>query len=372
MRRARAFAVIAACVLSLAPAQAGSAHETASRFKVGVQYRTFTLDQPYNWRGAKTHGLITTIWYPAVSSAVETPQWIGDPKDPLFSAGRAAPNAAMVPAPSQLPLIVLSHGTGGSALMMAWLGTVLAAQGYIAAAVNHPGNNAYDGYTAAGFLTWWERARDLSTVIDKMLAEPAWGAHIDRDRIAAAGFSLGGYTMIEIAGGITDVAAFKAFCSSPRADGICVSPPEFPDLTEQFNRLSTGDPEFQAALRHASDSYRDPRVRAVFALAPALGPAFTPESLERTTIPVEIVAGASDQNVPIGSSAKYFAAHIPGAKLTILPGSVGHYVFLGTCTQAGRKSQPLLCTDAPGVNREAIHTQAAEMAVSFFAKTLGN
>ena len=121
---------------------------------------------------------------------------------------------------------------------------------------------------------------------------------------------------------------------------------------------------------HASDSYRDPRIRAVFAMAPALGPAFTATSLEKIGIPVKIVAGASDGNVPIGSSARYFAAHIPGAKLTTLPGGVGHYVFLNSCADAGKKSQPMLCSDAAGVDRDAIHHRTAEMALAFFGDRL--
>ena len=370
MKRARAVGALAACVLSLASVPASKAQERTSLFKVGIRYRTFTLNKPYNWRGAKTHGLITTVWYPAVPSAVEQSQWIGGPGKPLFSAGKAAPNSPMVSSPSRFPLIVLSHGTGGSAAMMAWLGTVLAAHGYIAAAVNHPGNNGYDGYTPEGFSTWWERARDLSTVIDELLAEPTWDSHTDCDRIGAAGFSLGGYTMIQIAGGITDVSAYNAFCRSVRADNICKSPPEFPDLVDQFNRLSTTDPEFKAALSHAGDSYHDPRIRAVFAMAPALGPAFTAPSLQKIAISVEIVAGAKDENVPIESSAKYFAAQIPGAKLTVLPGNIGHYVFLDSCTEEGRKVLPLLCTDAPGVDRDAIHASSADMALAFFAQNL--
>lgn len=353
--------------LLLLPGISG-AHQKA-RFKVGVQNRTFTVE-PYDWRGAATHALTTVIWYPADAAAVEKPQWIGPPDNPLFSAGIAAPDAPLVSSSAKFPLIVLSHGTGGSALSIAWIGTVLAAHGYIAAAVNHPGNNATEAYTAQGFSTWWERARDLSVVIDRMLADPTFGARIDAHRIGAEGFSLGGYSMIEIAGGTTDVAAYRAFCKSPRADAICKSPPEFPDLVEQFNKLSDSDPAFQAALRHAGDSYRDPRVRAVFALAPALGPAFTPASLEKIAIPVEIVAGASDQNVPLASSARYFAAHIPGAKLVILPGGVAHYNFLDSCTNAGRKSLPLLCTDAPDVNRDAVHARANELALSFFAAHL--
>ncbi|HEV2424916.1 MAG TPA: peptidase [Terriglobia bacterium] len=360
----RITAVLAAAVLTgMAQAQSGA------RPKVGVQNRTFTVDE-YDWRGAATHALTTVIWYPADAAAVEKPQWIGPPQSPLFSAGKAAPEAPPAKAPAKFPLIVLSHGTGGSALSIAWIGTALAAHGYIAAAVNHPGNNATEAYTAPGFSEWWERARDLSVVIDRMLSDSTFGDRIDRHRIGAEGFSLGGYTMIEIAGGITDVDGFLAFCKSPRADAICKSPPEFPDLIAQFSRLHDTDPAFQAALRQAGDSYRDPRVRAAFALAPALGPAFTSASLEKIAIPVEIVAGASDQNVPLASSARYFAAHIPGAKLVILPGGVAHYNFLDSCADAGRKRLPLLCTDAPGVNRDAVHARANNLALAFFAAHL--
>lgn len=75
----------------------------------------------------------------------------------------AAPDAR--PAIGKFPLIALSHGTGGSALSLAWLGTALASHGYIVAGVNHPGNNALDAYTSSGFSLWSERARDLSEVI---------------------------------------------------------------------------------------------------------------------------------------------------------------------------------------------------------------
>jgi len=43
------------------------------------------------------------------------------------------------------------------------------------------------------------------------MKDSTFGTRIDGSRIGAAGFSLGGYTMIEIAGGITDPAAFMDF-----------------------------------------------------------------------------------------------------------------------------------------------------------------
>ncbi|MGA8620449.1 MAG: hypothetical protein WB660_18235 [Candidatus Sulfotelmatobacter sp.] len=94
----------------------------------------------------------------------------GDPAHPFASAEKAARDAKVAISPAKFPLILLSHGTGGSALMMAWLGTALAAHGYIAAAVNHPGNNALEPYTIQGFTLGWERAVDLSKVLDGMLA----------------------------------------------------------------------------------------------------------------------------------------------------------------------------------------------------------
>jgi predicted dienelactone hydrolase len=250
---------------------------------------------------------------------------------------------------------------------MAWLGEALAAHGYIAAAVNHPGNNAAEPYTVEGFSLWWERARDLSEVISGMLADSEFGGHIDARRIGAAGFSLGGYTMIEIAGGITDAQGFVRFCDSAKADRICLSPPEFPTLIEDFRKLIREHPE---VLEHSDDSYRDPRVRSVFAMAPALGPAFPASGLKKIPIPVEIVAGESDQSVPIGSSGRYFAANIPGAKLHIFPGGVAHYNFLDSCTDSGRKNVPGLCTDAKGVDRDEIHKETVRLAVNFFRSTL--
>jgi predicted dienelactone hydrolase len=125
----------------------------------------------------------------------------------------------------------------------------------------------------------------------------------------------------------------------------------------------------QTALSESSKSHRDQRVRAMFAIAPAIGPAFDPDSLAKISIPTQIVAGAADEVVPIESSAKFFAAHIPGAQLTIIQ-EVGHYTFLATCAELGRRTQPKLCLDRAGILRDEIHTQTANLAYHFFETNL--
>lgn len=358
---------ILAMALVLASATVARADGDGVGYKVGVTMRRFVPSGAYVWRGAKTHALVTQLWYPAAASAVETPQTAG----PMFDAGKAATDARLVDKPPKLPLIVLSHGTGGSSGSVAWLGAALAARGYVVAGVNHPGNNALEDYTVAGFTLWWERAHDLSTVIDAVLADATFGARIDRSRIGAAGFSLGGFTMIVIAGGVSDHAAYDAFCRSKAADDMCKPPPEFKaDLMKGGAAEAARDREYAASLATERRSRRDPRVRAVFAIAPALGPAFHADDLRRIEIPVEIVAGAADDNVPVESSAKYFAAHIPGAKLVVYPGEVKHYVFLDECTPRGRDALPLLCRDPAGVDRRAVHDRTIGLAARFFEEHL--
>src|SRR5271156_2757628 len=224
-------AAVAVAVLTTSPALSQPALKDGAgseSYKVGMAFRSFAPKEPYDWRGAREHTLNVVVWYPAGAIAREKPLVIRGLD--IFELGGAAQDAPLAARAARFPLVVISHGTGGSALSMAWLGEALAAHGYIAAAVNHPGNNAAGPYTAKGFSIWWERAPDLSETISAMLADTKFGNQIDPERIGSAGFSLGGYSMIAIAGGIPDVQGFIRFCDSPNAGATCTSPPELPSL----------------------------------------------------------------------------------------------------------------------------------------------
>lgn len=372
LRRSRLCLAFFCCaVLFAVSAQAAFCRGASNAFKVGAANRAYVPKGSYDWRAAKTHALLVTVWYPAAASAVERPQTLGPPGVPLFLAGSSAHNARFAALPHQFPLVLLSHGSGGSGLQLAWLGTYLAAHGYIAAAVDHPGNNALEPYTLQGFMLWWLRARDISVVLDHLLADPEFTPRIDKGRIGAAGFSLGGYTMIELAGGVANPQAVLDFCESPRSQGTC-NIHEFPDLIAKTNQALKNDSAFAAAFAHGNQSYRDPRVRAVFAIAPAIAVAFSPETLARISIPIEIVAGAADPLAPPADNAEYLARHIAHAKVTILPGGVAHYTFLDPCGPAGKQSKDLAvyCADAPGVDRQLVHQKVAAMAAHFFDANL--
>ena len=364
-------AVLLALIVLGSSATVGRAQPAPdAAFKVGVLNRPLLPGEPYDWRGAGSHALSEVIWYPADAAAEPKPQLIPPVGPALFEAAPAAPNAKLAPNPDKFPLIVFSHGTGGTAQSNAWFATAMAARGYIVAGVNHPGNTAIGPYTVQGFTLWWKRAKDLSVVLDDMLADPQFGPRIDRTRIAAAGYSLGGYTVIELAGGITAMARFMAACKTAKEPGSCQGPPEFPDIVAQAQALAKADPAFAKALATSNKSYRDPRIRAIFAMAPAVGTAVTPQSLGAITIPASIVDGVADSITPIEGNAKYYAAKIPRMELTIFPGNVDHYTFLDVCTDEGRATRPQLCVDKSGVDRQALHDATVDIAAKFFAGQL--
>jgi predicted dienelactone hydrolase len=238
--------------------------------------------------------------------------------------------------------------------------------------VNHHGNtSAEKARMPQGFLLFWERPKDLSVVLDKLLADPLVGPVIDRRRIGVAGFSLGGYTAIALGGAALNMKEFAAFCASPARDFTCEPQPEFPEAQARFEELKKSDPVVRESLRHSDRSYRDRRIRSVFAIAPALGSAFPIAELRRMSVPVHLVIGEADDVTPSKTNALRLATHIKGATLTVVPGQVTHYTFLAACTPAGKDVLPI-CRDAEGIDRAAVHREVSELAWRFFERTLGN
>jgi predicted dienelactone hydrolase len=337
--------------------------------RVGLATRVFHPEQRRNWRGAEHKELRCTIWYPAASTATETKQLIGPPDEPLFEAGSAAPNAEFAPTVQKLPLVLLSHGSGGSAEQFAWLGTALARAGYIAVAVDHPGNNSHEPYTSEGFILSWERATDLSEVLDGVLADAEIGPHIDPQRVGAAGFSIGGYAVMELAGAQTDISILFDFCKE-HPDTTSCHVPEMRGMGSPKEMMQAVRKSSRESLARSGESFRDERVQAVFAIAPANGMVLTDESLRAMRLPVEMVVGKTDPIADPRDNANWIHMNVRGARETLLSGGVEHYTFLDTCTAVGKSKLGVYCADNAGVNRDAVHAQVAAMAVKFFDRAL--
>ena len=111
------------------------------------------------------------------------------------------------------PLVVFSHGFHGCATQSRFLMTALAAAGYVVLAPNH--RDASCGGGGAGVeratqpfrdpqkwsdSTYRDRARDIAHLIDAAASDPVFDRRVDFSRIGLAGHSLGGYTVLGLAG----------------------------------------------------------------------------------------------------------------------------------------------------------------------------
>ena len=128
------------------------------------------------------------------------------------SRQRAVPVRLYWPEGAKLvPLVVFSHGIGGSRRGYSYLGEYFAANGIASLHLQHVGSDRslWTGSMisllgrlrdAAQEREALERVRDLSFALDAVLAHEEYGKRIDRRRIAAAGHSYGANTAMLAAG----------------------------------------------------------------------------------------------------------------------------------------------------------------------------
>ena len=305
------------------------------------------------------------IWYPA--SEPEARVVTGPPGFPIFMRGMVATDAPFADV-ARHPLILLSHGFGGSARQMTWLGAALARRGYVAVAVDHPGANSIDGISDAGAYAPWAQATDLRAALNFALSQPDLARHIDSDRVGVAGFALGGYASLLAVGARSDFSHFAAFCEGPDRDAMCDTHFEYPlDYRRRAEVLAR--PGLEGLAAQESSDHSDLRIRALFLIAPAFMEALDPASLSQIRAPVGIVLGAADPIAPAATNGQLVARLIPGARLRVLPG-VGHYDFLSVCGPGGFREVAPLCVDGAGATRAQTHAVTEAAAIAFFNAAL--
>ncbi len=315
------------------------------------------LDIAAPLRGAP---LKASVWYPTPGQTYRA--FIGD--NAIF-IGAPAFMGAPYPA-GKLPLVLISHGSGGNIDSLSWLANGLTAQGFIVAGVNHPGSTSGDSSPRRS-VRHWERAQDVRALLDGLLADPDLGPHIDTSHISALGFSLGGVTAMTLAGARPDRDAFARYCAVP-AEG-----------KKDCLFFSKGGVAFdQLPKAPFEQDLRDPRLSKVVAVDPALAKVYTPDSLKGITVPVEVVSLGDPvwEAVEVGPTGGNFAARIPHfVHETIAPAD--HYSFLALCKPAApellkAEGEDPICTDPAGADRAEVHRQVIARVGRFLAAAPGN
>ncbi len=280
----------------------------------------------------------------------------------------ATPGAPAIPGAK--PLVVISHGNGGSNLGHHDLATYLASHGFVVATLNQLGDYFGDTSKVGKIEVLAGRPVQVKATISTVLADPRWKALIDPDRIGVAGFSAGGYTALMIAGAQPRFVRFIDFCDHyPQDRDVCGHRKEAEaEAASQGETIAQAFEKMQGQLGRYGDT-ADPRVKAAFAMAP-LSLLFDEHSFDKVHIPVFLYYGQNDQVLPPEANAKHIAPLLKTLYAVKEIPRADHWVFLPPCSDALKKEIAPLCADPAGVDRAKAHAQINADALAFFRKTL--
>lgn len=269
-----------------------------------------------------------------------------------------------VPAqPGAKPLVVISHGHGGSSLGLHDLATHLAAHGFMVATFEHPKDNFRDSSGNGKAEVMAGRALQVTATISALLDAPRWKPLVDADRIGVAGFSAGGYTSLLVVGAKPRFERFIGYCERHPDDAeIC-------GLVQQLgDGVEAALASLQAEVDRMGDT-ADPRVRAAFAMAPQAIP-FDAETLAAIDRPVFLYYGERDGVLRPDENARRIAPLIPTLKRSVVVPGADHWVFIAPCSAELAREVGRICRDPEGVDRAAVHAQINADALAFFRDAL--
>jgi len=332
------------------------------------------IKRPAAWAAAATillaaHASAQYAGYRTLSVAADVPMTVAlfyptavparavsmGPWQPVVAPGAPASEAPLK------GLVLLSHGTGGTELNHHNIAARLARDGYLVAAVRHPGDNWQDRSMIASGQYFSERPRQLSRVLDALLASAEWGSRIPADRIGAVGHSAGGYSVLALAGAEAEPLRAAQHCLAVQDDpGFCALAKGAAATREASAPIPAG-----TTARAARVPMPDRRIRAVVALAP-MAVVLTPTSLAAITLPVRVIVAEHDTVLNGKYHGLHVVAHLPNAQASTVAGA-GHFAFMAQSGIPLPSAAGDAAANPPGFDRVAFLPQLEDQIAEFFA-----
>ena len=199
-----------------------------------------------NWTTRQQVALTNAHLLPAEASYdTRYLQWYDSQRQRQVQAKLYLPPVASFPKP--VPLVVFSHGIGGSREGYSYLGKNWAAQGFASLHVQHEGsdNRLWTGNPlalmsrvqgAAQESEAIHRVQDLRVALDQVLSDVELAARLDADRIGAAGHSYGANTVLLASGAVVQRPSGPVNMRDKRLKAaIIISAPPFHGEEEPHN-----------------------------------------------------------------------------------------------------------------------------------------
>ena len=243
-----------------------------------------------------------------------------------------------------LPLVVLSHGRGGSFVVHHDTAEHLADAGFVVAALNHPGDTVGDKSLFYDLSIYVQRPLDVKRVIDYLTGAAPLATAIDPNRIGIYGYSRGGYTALVAIGANPDFALGLSMCER-RTEKVCdqIRAQEYP----------------KEPLTH------DRRIKAAVVADPP-SVFFTAEALAGITVPVQLWGSEKGGDGVEPKTVEAVNAALKAPHTFKKVENAQHFSFLTVCPPDIAEQQPVICKDPPGLDRTQFHEQFNDALTRFF------
>ena len=217
------------------------------------------------------------------------------------------------------PIIIISHGTGGTHLGYLTIAQYLTEHGYIVAMPEHYGNNHNNNDLEGTMSNLENRPRHISLVIDALSGDPQLKDHGQHNNVAIIGHSMGGYTALAVAGG------------------------------EPWS-------ESKEKVKVRADN----RIKALVLLAPATYWYIPESSLDNINIPIFMLTAEHDKPLPSGwhkETSEIVLSHLPSTTPIIfrVVENAGHFSFLSPFPDSMQSPNFPPSTDPDGFDRDKFH-----------------
>lgn len=220
------------------------------------------------------------------------------------------------------PLVLISHGTGGSPLVYRTLARHLARNGFIVGMPEHPYNNRNDNSLEGTIQNLAYRPRHLRMAIDWFFEHKRISRYIMSNTVSVIGHSLGGYTALAAAGGIP--ASFPRESSDGQSRTIEVVP--------------------------------DQRIKSLVLLAPASVWFRTDGALRAVNLPILMLDAEKDEYTPSFHAQIIVGGVADPNKIQYRTvENAGHFSFLSPFPKSMATPSFLPAQDPPGFDREQFH-----------------
>lgn len=291
------------------------------------------------------------LWHPTLDNKIEP---FGQSRiRPGYQAVADGANSLSKPA----PLIILIHGSGGSADSMAWIALSLVRSGGVVVAADHPDSSGGNPERRS-ILDLWTQPDDVSLMIDQIM-KSEWADSIDPDRISVIGFSLGGSSALMLAGARLQLEKFQTFCEM-HDDGACRAfRQHFPTMDEAY-------------FAKTNAAYSDYRIKASVAIAPGFTETMTQSSISTLRVPTLIVTAAKDQQLPPKTHMASIIDFVQPPNMYREITGAQHFSFLPLCSAdalavLAETNEEFVCEEVGDKTRDQIQKEALDEITHFLS-----